>query len=135
MLEGTVESKGIDMRLRARAQKRRQPGEMTKTESRYAEVLEAMRLKGEIQEWAFEPERLVLAKATQYTPDFRVILSDGAVVFVEVKPHGWRKIANQDKGAVKIKVAAELHPYLFWRATELRQRDGGGFEVETIERK
>lgn len=120
-------------RFKARAQKRRQPGEMTKTEARYAEVLEAMRLKGLLDRWDFEPERLVLGKNVQWTPDFRVIQTDGSVVFVEVKPSGWKHIPNQDKNTVKIKVAADIHPYIFWRAVERLQKNGGGFEVEVIE--
>lgn len=119
--------------LFGRAQKRRDPGEMTQCEKRYSEVLEIMRLDGKIQEWAFEPERLVLARKTSYTPDFRVVLITGEVVFVEVKPHGYQKFANQDKGAAKLKIAAELHPYIFWRAVERLKSAGGGFEVETIE--
>lgn len=124
---------GLMQRQRPRAQKRRQPGEMTKTESRYAEVLEGMKLRGEIQEWAFEVERLVIAKNTQWTPDFRVIMADGTIVFVEVKPSGYKNIPNQDKNTVKLKVAAELHPYIFWRAVERTQKTGGGFAVEVIE--
>jgi hypothetical protein len=121
------------MRVKARAQKRRKPGSMTATEKRYAEVLEAMRLRGEIDRWDFEPERLVLAANTQWTPDFRVILKDGAVVFIEVKPSGWKNIPNQDKNTVKLKVAAELHPYVFWRAVERAAKAGRGFDVEVIE--
>lgn len=118
------------IRLKGRAQKRRDPGEMTATEKRYAETLVIKQASGEIQRWDFEPERLVIGKNVAYTPDFRLILADGAVVFVEVKPRNWRKIPNQDKGTVKIKVAAEMHPYIFWRATEAAK---GVFEVEVIE--
>lgn len=121
------------MRVKGRAQKRRDPGTMTATEKRYSEVLEGMRLSGEIDRWDFEPERLVLADRTQFTPDFRVILNDGSVVMVEVKPAGWEHIPNQDMSNVKVKVAAQLHPYIFWRAVERRKKDGGGFEVETVE--
>lgn len=121
------------MRLRARAQKRRQPGEMTKTESRYSEVLEAMRLKGEIQEWAFETVTLRLAKRTGWTPDFVVILVDGTLVFVEVKPANWEMIPNQDMSNVKAKIAAEMFPFVFWRAVERTKKSGGGFAIETID--
>lgn len=119
------------MSLKARGQKRRDPGAMTQTEKRYSLVLDAMLASGEIARWDFEPERLVIGPNVAYTPDFRVMQADGSIVFVEVKPRNWRNIPNQDKGTVKIKVAANLHPYLFWRATETKQR--GVFEVETIE--
>lgn len=119
------------MRVKGRAQKRRDPGEMTLTEKRYANVLETMLVRGEIVRWDFEPERLVIGKNTAYTPDFRVIQAAGDVVFVEVKPRNYQQIPNQDKGAVKIKVAAEMHPYIFWRAVETGVK--GVFEVSTIE--
>lgn len=121
------------MRVKARAQKRRDPGSMTQTEKRYSLVLEAMRLAGEIERWDFEPESLKLAYNTRYEPDFRIIQNDGSVVFAEVKPSGWKFIPNQDKSTVKLKVAAELHPYIFWRVVERAKKLGGGFEVEEIE--
>lgn len=119
--------------MRARAQKRRHPGEMTKTESRYAEVLECMRLRGEIERWDYEPITLRLAKRTGWTPDFMVIDTALNVIFVEVKPANWENIPNQDMSACKLKIAAELFPFIFWRAVEITKKAGGGFEVEEIE--
>lgn len=106
---------------------------MTATERRYADVLEAMRLNGEIDRWDFEPETFTLAKDCRYTPDFRIVRNDGVVIFVEVKPAGWEHIPNQANGRTKIHVAAELHPYVFWRAVERCKRDGGGFAITEIE--
>jgi hypothetical protein len=80
---------------------------MNKTEELYAQVLELQKHAGEILRWDFEPEKLRLADKTFYTPDFRVILPEGTVEFHEVKGF-WR-----DDARVKIKVAAELHPYIF----------------------
>lgn len=119
------------IRLKGRAQKRRDPGEMTLTEKRYAKVLDSMMNRGEIVRHDFEPERLVIGKNTAYTPDFRVVLADMSIVMVEVKPRNYQKIPNQDKGAVKIKVAADLHPYIFWRVVETGVK--GVFEMEVIE--
>lgn len=122
-------------RLRfARAQKRRVPGEMTKTEQRFAETLEASRLAGEIESWRFEDFRLVLAKNTSWTPDFCVIDNEGFITFYEVKSSGGYKVPNQDKSRVKIKVAAERFPeFRFVAAIERRKQDGGGFEFENVE--
>lgn len=106
---------------------------MTQTEKRYSLVLEAMRLAGEIQEWAFECERLILGANLQYTPDFRIINSDQSVEFIEVKPANWEKIPNQTGSTVKIKIAAQMHPYLFSRAVERSRRDGGGFEKTAVD--
>lgn len=80
---------------------------MNKTERRYADYLETRRLVGEIWRWDFEAVKLRLADSTFYTPDFRVILADGTEEFHEVKGH-W-----EDDARVKIKVAAEQHPYRF----------------------
>lgn len=121
------------MGFKARAQKRRKPGEMTKTEERYAVILEALRMKGDILEWAFEPETFVLAKDCRYSPDFRVVNANCEVEFVEVKPANYQHIPNQSNSRTKIHVAAELHPYIFSRAVERAKKDGGGFEKERIE--
>jgi hypothetical protein len=119
------------MRIKARGQKRRDPGEMTLTEKRYANVLETMLARGEIVRFDFEPERLVIGPNTAYTPDYRIVLADLSIVFCEVKPRNYQKIPNQDKSAVKIKVAAEMHPYIFWRVVETGVK--GVFEMEVIE--
>lgn len=80
---------------------------MNKTEAAYAAILEARRLAGEIHRWDFEPVKLRLADRTYYTPDFRVILANMEVEYHEVKGF-WR-----DDARVKLKVAAEQHPYRF----------------------
>lgn len=80
---------------------------MNGTERKYADLLEQKQLAGEILRWDFEPVKLRLADLTWYCPDFRVILLDGTEEFHEVKGF-WR-----DDARIKIKVAAELHPYRF----------------------
>jgi hypothetical protein len=100
-------------------------GSMGKLEKRYvAEVLDPQKLSGEVLEWAFEPENLRLADRTFYVPDFRVVKNDGTIEFHEVKGM-W-----EAKARVKIKVAAELHPYRFVAVMVKRKRDGGGWSVE-----
>lgn len=80
---------------------------MNGTERKYADYLEQCRKRGDILRWDFEPVKLRLADSTFYTPDFRVILHDGTEEYHEVKGF-WR-----DDARVKIKVAAEMHPYRF----------------------
>lgn len=98
------------MRVRAKA-RRPKPGSMNRTEKRYAERLETLRLAGEVASYHFEPLKLKLAKSTFYMPDFMVILPNGEVEFVDVKgrkgsgPGGW-----EDDARVKIKCAAERFP-------------------------
>ncbi len=65
-------------------------GRMNKTESEFALILEAMKRKGEILRYEFEGITLRFA-GVKYTPDFVVIVVDGANVrgfdikFIEVK--------------------------------------------------
>lgn len=60
-----------------------------------------------MQEWSYEAIRLRLADGAWYMPDFRVIMPDGTEEYHEVKGF-WREAAR-----VRIKVAAEHHPYVF----------------------
>jgi len=80
-------------------------GRMNKTEAAYAELLAARVHVGEILEFKFESIKLRLADRTWYTPDFALVLPDGAREIHEVKGH-WT-----DDARVKVKVAAELYPY------------------------
>lgn len=97
---------------------------MNKAEAEYARHLEGRRLRGEISSWAFQPEKLRLADRTFYEPDFRVIAEDGTVEWHEVKGF-W-----EDDARVKIKVAAELHPYRFIAVKIRPKKQGGGWIKE-----
>lgn len=105
-------------KARGRTQPKRD-GSMNRTEAAYAQVLERRRLAGEIASWQFQPVKLRLADRTFYEPDFMVILADGRCQMHETKAG----IADKQTGAVsplveddamvKIKVAAEQHPFEF----------------------
>ncbi len=103
--------------------------DMNDYETWYASFLEDSRRVGDISRWDFQPEKLRLADNTFYTPDFRVIEMDGRVRFDEVKGF-WREDAR-----VKIKVAAEFHPYEFHAVVirKLPKKFGGGFRIERTE--
>lgn len=81
--------------------------QMNGTERAYADYLWQRQLAGEVLRYDFEAEKLRLADNTFYTPDFRVVLADLSIEMHEVKGF-W-----QDDARVKIKVAAQLHPYRF----------------------
>lgn len=106
--------------------KRHVDGKMNQTESAYAEILEARKIKGEIVEWRFERTTLKIADdRCSYTPDFEVIYIDGSKEYIDCKGAG----PVDDKSIVKIKVAANL----FWEfrfAIEKRQtkKNGGGWK-------
>lgn len=68
-------------------------------EVNYARYLEWLKDQGEIQEWAYEPQRFVFHGVTRapvtYCPDFRIVEGNGDVVFHEVK--GWMDSASKSK--------------------------------------
>ena len=82
-------------------------GRMNKTETLYAQHLEARKHAGEIQGYWFEGMKFRLADATFYTPDFMVLLANGELQAHEIKGF-WT-----DDARVKIKVAAATHPVAF----------------------
>ena len=102
---------------------------MNKTEARYAEYLERLRLGGEILYWEYEPITLRIGgnKLTTYTPDFLVITSASTVHFHEVKGF-WR-----DDARVKIKVAAAAFPFFRFASVRAKpKKEGGGWEWERV---
>jgi hypothetical protein len=101
------------------------PGVMNKLEQDFAGLLQLSLRAGEIERWDFEPEKLRLADRTFYTPDFRVLDKDMTVIFYETKGF------IRDDAAVKIKVAAEMHPYRFIMV----HKDKQGWKYETIGRE
>lgn len=92
-------------------------------ERRYARHLEARRLAGQIKRWDFEPVKLRLAGLTFWQPDFRVIALDDTEEYHETKGF-MREDAN-----VKLKVAAEMHPYRFYLVREVPKKRGGGWDL------
>lgn len=114
-------------RGRARTQPKRD-GSMNGLEREYAGLLELRRIRGEIARWDFQPEKLRLADRTFYEPDFRVVMPDGTIEMHETKGT-W---AGQEHNRVKIKVAAEQHPYLFVAVMKRAKKLGGGWTREEL---
>lgn len=101
------------------------PGKMNELEARYAALLEAMKGRGIVLDWSFEPITFRLAGNTRYTPDFLVQHPSGLIEFCEVKGH-WREDAR-----VKWKVVADLFPmFVFSAATPRAKKAGGGWRIE-----
>lgn len=97
-------------------------GVMNATERAFAQHLEMLKRTGEIVSYDFEKETFKLGKACTYTPDFRVLLPDGGIVFYEVKGY-WL-----DDAKVKIKVAAEMNRmYRFIAVMKKTKKEGGGW--------
>lgn len=92
------------------------PTFQSKAEAAYGELLEAMRLCGEIREWHYEYHSLTVAFdgdehwERRYTPDFYVVLSDGRVELHEVKG-GYMS----DAASLRVVVAASMYPQYVFR--------------------
>ena len=114
----------MNAKTRMQALGRMKSGTMNNTEKAYAALLEARRIAGEVAWYKFDGVKLRLADNTFYTPDFVVMLSDGAMEMHEVKGF-W-----QDDARVKIKVAADLYPFRFIACKPIAKKHGGGFSVE-----
>lgn len=102
---------------------RKAPGAMNGWERKYSATLEARKQTGEILWWAYEAVKLKLADKTYLTPDFVVMLADGAIEFHEVK--GFMR----DDAAVKLKVAANKFPFIFRLITQGRDKTWSITEV------
>lgn len=93
----------------------------SKLEERYHAHLLAEVKQGRIDRVDYEPVRLRLAEGCWYTPDFRVI-RNGQTEFHETK--GFMREAAR----VRLRVAAELHPYPFY----LVRADRAGWRIESV---
>jgi hypothetical protein len=116
-------SKKHNFKVRAKGRRRHIPGQMNKTEARYADHLELMLKSGEILWYKFEAMTFKLADMCRYTPDFAVLFVDGTFELHEVKGGYIR-----DDAKVKIKVAAETFPFNFKFCIQARVNDPWAIE-------
>jgi hypothetical protein len=99
-------------------------GTMNKTEAAYAATLDQRRTAGEVAWFKFEGLKFRLADNTFYTPDFAVMLADGALEAHEVKGF-W-----QEDARAKIKIAADMYPLRFVAIRARSKKEGGGWVLE-----
>lgn len=104
-------------------------GEMNATERDYGHELEQRKRAGEVSWYRFEGVKLRLADSTFLTVDYAVMRADGALEMHDVK--GSRAI-YMDDAKVKMKVAAEMYPFVFRVVYPRRKRDGGGWDIEEV---
>lgn len=104
--------------IRIRATPKPTRGGMNRTESAYADHLDACKASGQIKAWYFTPIKFLLAPATTYTPDFLVIGADDTAEFHETK--GFMR----DDANVKIKVSASMFPFPFFLVYKLPKNKG-----------
>lgn len=108
---------------------RMKTGKMNKTEIAYSQHLEALKSCGEIVWWKFEAIKLRLADNTFLTVDFSILTKECALEMIDVKG---AKAIYTDDAKVKMKVAAEIYPFVFKVAYPKPKRDGGGWLVEEV---
>ena len=91
--------------------KRKKPGEMNRLEKKYAdEILEPLKVSGEIVEYVFERIKLKIAPNCYYIPDFMVIMESGEIIFDEIKG-GYM----DNKSIVKFKSVCEQYWWFKFR--------------------
>lgn len=112
---------------RLQALGRMRSGEMNKTEAKFAQLLELQRHAGEVLWWKFEGIKLMLAKNTSLTVDFAVMFADGVLTMIDVK--GSKAIFTDDARA-KMKVAADMYPFVFRAAYPKTKSEGAGWAFE-----
>ena len=125
------------MKAHNRPIKRRVPGAMSKTEERFAKILDELMIKGEIIEYFFEPITFKLAERLHYKPDFFAIYSDPKLgcAFFEVKASAFHAggQSNQMNSISKLKVAAnKFKAFYFYKCYPLPQKEGGEWVIEPV---
>jgi hypothetical protein len=98
---------------------RKAPGTMNKTEARYADILKAREIAGEILWWKYECIKFKLADKCWFNVDFLVLTADGTLECHEVKG-GF----IMDDAAVKLKTAAAMYPLRFLKCVYKNKATG-----------
>ena len=97
--------------------KRHKPGEMNKTETKYAAHLNTLIAAGSVHQWWFEAFKFRVAyNSCWLTVDFMVQLADGTIELHDVKGG-----PTEEDAAIKEKLIAQLFPF---RLLEVRLKRG-----------
>lgn len=99
-------------------------GERNKTEAAYENHLEFLKNAGEIKWQKFEGLKLRLADNTFYTPDFAIMNKFDQIECHEVKGF------MLDDANVKIKIAADIYPFVFKLVKAKSKKEGGGWDIK-----
>lgn len=109
-----------------KARRRKGDSRMNSLEREYADYLNALLMAGEIHAWWFEPKAWSLGPNTSYKPDFMVQMPDGTIEMHETKGR-WTPQAR-----IKIKLAANMYPFIFRAVTKATKKEGGGWKYEVF---
>jgi hypothetical protein len=88
----------------------------SKTEVRYAQLLEYRRMAGEIIAWEYEPIKLTIGHSCTYTPDFRLMFPD-----IHQELHEVKGAFIREKAWIKLKVTAAKYPELTFVLAQWKQ--------------
>ena len=97
---------------------------MNKTEAKYAAILRAREIAGEVAFWRYECVKFKLADKCWFGVDFFVMLVDGTIEMHEVKGG----FIHDDGGIIKLKAAAAQFPLRFIKATYKNKNTGWIYE-------
>ncbi len=115
---------------RLQALGRKPPGQMNKSEARYAQRLELLKQSGEVLWYEFEAITLKLAHDTRLTVDFFVMLKTGELQAHDVKGSTARAV-YQDDARAKMQFAARLFPWPFFLCVP-RGRTGHEWDITEV---
>lgn len=104
-------------------------GKMNKTEAAYAHYLTILLRAGEVAWFKFEGIKLKLADNTFLTVDFVVMMPNGQIELHDCKGSPGVFV---DDAKVKMKVAAEIYPFVFKVVYPAKKSSGKGWIVEEI---
>lgn len=115
---------------KATGRKRYKHGEMNKTEKKYADHLDLLKINGEVLWWKFECVTLKLGDDTRLTADFCVMLADGEIVLDDTKAFAKNqgKPLVTDDAAVKLRIASSEFPF----RVRIVYHDGTGWQYKEI---
>jgi len=105
------------------------PAYGSKTNARYAQLLDLWQHEGKVKTWAYEPLKLRLGDTCFYTPDFLVIwtMAPWPIQLHEVKGGFVREDA-----LIKLKTAAARYPYFVFKMLQWVKQEWKEKEIRSI---
>ena len=97
---------------------------LNKTEARYANHLERLKLAGEILWWRSHAFGLYFEDGTRYTPDFVTMDKAGSITLIDVKAYreNQKKVHITEASMIRMKRTA--HEYYFFTMKAVWEKDG-----------
>ena len=113
----------------ARHEERRKKGAKSAPKKSQPTSKERLHALGRKKKGEMNATELQLADRTTLTVDFNAMMADGLLVMFDVK--GAKAIIEDDAKA-KMKIAAEMYPFVFRYAFPRTQKEGGGWIFEEV---